>query len=517
MKAIHLIGFVVRCRRLWIAAVVAGIGGRAVAANQTADLSPVIVGGAAPIGMQIQAPQAFPGATLPTLHSFVDAIFESPADGHGLWVVMGGMTNGLHDLSDAGFDPAAHNRSVYVIDPVGLQVWGRSLDDLSSGLSAAQVESITTTNAQSTQIGSRLYVAGGYGFSPGLGQYHTYDTLSAFDLGAVVDWVRDGTGSLAAGMRQIRDPLVQVTGGDMSTTPNGKTHLVFGQDYPDSYNMRQEGIYTKQVRTFEIVDDGTTLAITNAVAHPASDDYRRRDLNVVPTITSGTGGPVAGLQALSGVFTPSFGVWTVPVSIDADGNATQPDPAAPTTFKQGMNGYHSAVLSLYSANDDTMHQLLLGGISYQYYDAATGLVMDDAQIPFISSVTDVVTTPDGVMSQHLLDVAFPAILAPSNGEPYLLGANATFFPADGITTYANGVIDLDALTGPTLVGWVFGGIAADAPNHGVTVGSNAMFPVIITPVPEPSAAFLLAAVACGGVAFIRPMARRRLRRPSSRS
>ena len=45
---------------------------------------------------------------------------------------------------------------------------------------------------------------------------------------------------------------------------DGRTHIVFGQDFSGNYNPNKNGTYTNQVRSFDIVDDGTTLSITNA-------------------------------------------------------------------------------------------------------------------------------------------------------------------------------------------------------------------------------------------------------------
>jgi hypothetical protein len=462
--------------------------------NQTATLSPVVVGDSLPFSMQIQDPLAFATSTPPSLHSFARGSYFEPAVGHSQWLMIGGMTNGLHSLGGSGFDPASHNETVCVIDPLTQQVWGRSLNDASSGLSTAQVASLRTTNAQYTQKGNRLYIAGGYGWfiEPQFGDtvYQTFDNLTAIDLPGLMSWVKTGAGSASSSIRQISDPIVQVTGGEMLTTSNGKTHLVFGQNYEAAYEPRLNGVYTQQVRTFNIVDDGVNLSLGSATYGAVNSDYRRRDLNVVPSIRKENGQTVEKMTALSGVFTTSFGAWTVPVNIDDNGNASEPDATNTATFKQGMNGYRCASINLYSAVSNTSHTLLLGGISYQYVDPTDGQIKGDAQLPFISSCTDIVTDGNGNVTQHLLPGGFPAIVSPNTGQPLLLGAETEFFLRDGIPAYANGVIDLDALTGPTLIGWLFGGIAAEQPNGGPTFGSNAVFPVVISPnlIPEPNAA-----------------------------
>lgn len=477
----------------------------AAGANQTPTVSPVSIGSTLPFTTTIQPSVDFPGYTLPTLHSFAKATHA--VDGHNQWLLVGGMSNGMHSMGGAGFDPSFHNESIHVIDPVTKQHWSRSL--VGSGLTEMEVASLAATNAQSTQIGSRLYIAGGYGryIEPTFGDlyYTTFDRLSAIDIPGIMNWVKTGAGNASDHIRQISDPVFRVTGGDLHTTANGRSHLVFGQDYPEAYEPRLNGIYTHQVRTFNITDDGTSLGVSDVVLHPAQNDYRRRDLNVVPIMDNVNGQLVEKVQALSGVFTTSFGAWTVPVTIDDQGNATQPNPNDPSTFKQGMNGYRCATIGLYSETRDEMHTLLLGGISYQFYNPVTGQIESDVNLPFTSDATDIMIDADGNMTQHILPGTFPDIIWPVNGEPFLLGAETRFFLADGIDTYANGVIKLDELTGPTVVGYLYGGIAAVQPNGGPTFGSNLLFPVVISPnVPEPTSALLVA-----GFAFLTGQSRTR--------
>lgn len=483
--------------KLHLAALLALACSAAHAANQTATLSPVVVGGPLDFSTTIGQQLDF-GATLPSLHSFSKATFTDPVSGRPQWLLLGGMTNGLHELSGAtGFEPAFHNRSIWVVDPASRQAWSRTLVNGASGLTSQQVETIATTNAQHTQQGQRLYVAGGYGFLSGSQQYETISTLTAVDLPGLAQWAKGGAGTAAQHLRQISDPLFQVTGGELATTANGKSHLVFGQNYPANYDPRLNGEYTRSVRTFRIVDDGTEngLAVADVVTRQPRAEFRRRDLNVVPTVDVVNGVPVEGLRALAGVFTPSFGQWTVPVDIDSDGNATQRgNPAAADTFKQGMNGYRSGTVGLYSAASDKMHTLLLGGIGYQFFDPATGLVTDDPNLPFASDSTVVTTDALGRMTQHLLPTDYPDVISTATGQPLLLGTETEFFLADGVPTYANGVIKLDELSGTTLVGYLFGGIAAEQPNFGSTHASNAVFPVYVT-VPEPGAALTMIAFA----------------------
>jgi len=464
------------------------------AEHQTNTLTPVQLDSSLPYQVELR-PYDFGQASLPTLHSY------AAGEHDGKWVLIAGRTNGLHSFesnSVNNFPPEFQNRDVWVIDPVSKQSWSRSLLSPSASLTTDQVNSLTPANNQFYQQGDQLYMTGGYGLytelPDGTSVNSTFDTLSAIDLPGLVDWVVDGTGSAAENIRQLSDPIFSVTGGAMYEMA-GRTHLVFGQDFQGNYHPGKNGTYTKQVRSFDIVDDGTTLAIANESATPQVEAYRRRDLNIFPVLQpDGLGSTEEGLAVLSGVFTETFGAWTVPVEIDANGTPTMADPNNPATFKQGMNGYHSAKLGLYSESAGEMHELLFGGISLQYYDALTDQIETDDFLPFINDVTSVVIDSAGNYSQHRIG-EFPNI-TDLDGNRLRFGANAEFFPATNIDTFTNEVIKLDALTSETTLGYIFGGIATNGPHtRGVpdvlSVGSNTIFEVILTPVPEPSTALLL--------------------------
>ncbi len=449
------------------------------AQHQTALFSPVLVNSALPYQLQLQE-TTFGSAVLPTLHSFSAAIHE------GKWVLIAGRTNGLHDFTNVpanNFPVQYQNRDVWVIDPVTHQSWSRSLEDVSSGLNANQIASLTPTNQQFMHIGDRLYITGGYGV-PGSGAgFTTFDTLTAIDLDGIVDWVVNGTGQAVDHIRQLSDPMFKITGGAMYEI-NGRTHLIFGQDFIGGYIPGKNGEYSEQVRSFDIVDNGVTLSVANATSTPKVPAYRRRDLNVYPVLKPASGGGVEeGLTVLSGVFTLDNGVWTVPVEIDDTGIPTMADPLAAGTFKQAMNQYHSAKLGLYSTTQGAMHELLLGGITLKTYDEGTGTFMQDDNMPFTSQVTSVVVDASGNYSQHFLG-AFPE-LYDTQSNLLNFGANAEFFLAPNIATYGNGVINLDLLHGETVVGYAFGGIVSNAPHVRGVVGamssaSNRVFEVVIT-------------------------------------
>jgi hypothetical protein len=502
-----------------VAAITIGglLSARAARAHQTSDVTPIELNSALPYRISLQE-YDFGSDPLPTLHSYNAAHYD------GKWIVFAGRTNGLHGFENVGtlnFPPQFQNKEVWVIDPVAKQSWRRELDGPLGGLTAAEVRTLTPTNTQFVQRGDYLYVTGGYGSTNDAGTVNgTFDKLSAVNLPGIIDWVVNGNGTAKQHIRQITNSMFRVTGGAMYEI-DGRAHLVFGQNFVGNYTPNTNGDYTNQVRSFTIVDDGTNLSVANMTASPEVADYRRRDLNVFPVIRPDTGsGLEKELVVLSGVFTPSpdNGAWTVPVEIEPNGlnvNVTMDDPNAPDTFKQGFNGYHSAKLGLFSETSGDMHEILFGGISLQTLDTATQTVVTDDNLPFINDITSVIIDSDGNFSQHWIG-EYPDIHFIENDVDrgrLRFGANAEFFLADGIETYANGVLKLDELTQPTLLGYIFGGLQSNSPHTrgvpgAISAASNRIFAVMYTPVPEPGTAALILIGISGGLIGRRRAGRR---------
>jgi hypothetical protein len=454
-----------------------------IAQHQTDTFSPVNVGSSQPWQVSVRRFE-FGAADKPTLQSFASAMYD------GKWVMLAGRTNGMHGFGQSGsqnFPPASQNKEVWVIDPATKQSWRRSLAT-DTGITPMQLAHLSSTNTEFAQVGDRLYVAGGYASGPQ--GFQTYNFLSSIDLPKLTDWVMNGTGSAAGAIRSINDDAFRVTGGAMYPM-NGRMHVVFGQNFTGGY-PGGSGVYTQQVRSFDIIDDGTNLSIANYSATTPDPNYRRRDLNVFPVIhRNSTGSLDIGVEALSGVFTTTNGAWTVPVYVNDSGQAFMRDPASPEAFKQAMNNYHSAKLGLYSEQADSMHEVLFGGITLHEYDQTSQTFVRDDGMPFTNQITQVNVDGDGNYTQDLIG-EFPVLLD-LQGKRMRFGAGAEFFPADGIPMYDNGVIKLDALSGPTVLGYIYGGIFANAPHTqgvsgAVSGASNEIFEVLYTPVPEPTSA-----------------------------
>ena len=108
---------------------------------------------------------------------------------------------------------------------------------------------------------------------------------------------------------------------------------------------------------------------------------------------------------------------------------------------------------MYDADGNKMHSIFFGGISQYFLDDAGALVQDN-DVPFVSTIGRVTRSADGSMVEQKI------------GElPTLLGASSEFIIHPETPLYAPGVINLNALPEDTaLIGYLIGGIASTQPN-----------------------------------------------------
>ena len=404
-------------------------------------------------------------------------------------MLVGGRTDGLHAFTNnplENFPPSEQNRIVYVIDPARWQVWSRPLSD--SSLTTDQVDALSAVAYEHVQANDVLYIVGGYGYTRSTAQFQTYPMLTAIGLSQLINWVRNPAQfpDLATLIRQTSDETLRVTGGQM-TIIGGRALLIFGQDFEGGYgDPNAVQTYTGQVRSFRIIDNGTSVSVSGIKADPETPDlvnFRRRDYTLALALDGVGASQKSTAVALSGVFTATNGIFTVPVEVERAGHPVQADPTASTTFKQGMNNYDTASLGLYSTSFQQTHTVLFGGITYVYFDAKTGEFVSDSSLPDTNQVTTIVRNADRQYQQYLLGARFPTIIG-STGTMLRFGSEATFFLKQGTPTMANGLVDLDSLLAGAngrrvVVGWIFGGIAAPGANPSETVASDEVFEVAL--------------------------------------
>lgn len=365
----------------------------------------------------------------------------------GKWLIVGGRLDGLHRRQPfASFDIAGHNTQLIVVDPINLKTWTASIVTLPIPIQ----EQLKSTNMEFYQEGNILYVVGGYGYSAREGDHTTFGSLTAINVPAIMDAIINKT-ELSKNMRQINDPLFQVTGGRLSKIYD-TYYLVGGQKFIGRYNpmgpthgpgFLQE--YTNQIRKFKLYDDGVNLTIQHLPGFTDVKNLHRRDYNVVPQIlTNGQ----EGLTAFSGVFQSNVDLpYLNCVQIDSQGYMVNPD------FSQYYNHYHCATVPIYSSLNNEMHTLFFGGIA-QYYDSL-GILVQDNNVPFVKTIAKVTRDSKGLLAEYKLPVEMPS----------LLGAGSEFIPNENLTSFDNGIIKLDDIKNDSsTLGYIYGGISSSAGN-----------------------------------------------------
>lgn len=441
--------------------------------NQTDTLSTVYPENPLPFTLQIDvAPFSLPTG----LQSYASAIYKEK------WILIAGRTNGLHDFSNPinNFPPIYQNTTVFVIDPETGSSISRSLTS-GSDLSQEVIDCLSVTASQSLQDGKTLYVVGGYGINTATGLMETKSTLTAIDLHDLLNWAEGKKSSLKHAIRQVSHPILQVTGGSLFQNSHHDPFLLMvGQNFTGLYQDDSNGAYTQQIRPFWLNDDGKHLSIfplNNTVTLP---DYRRRDLNIVPVLKNNEPAYVI----LGGVFTLTTGVWTVPITVYPDGSSYEQDPNSLSSFKQAMNHYNCPAFGLYSTHTKDMYVVLPGGISFGYFSGGT--FATDSEVPFINQVTTIQIDKHDNYTQYLMNAEYPTIASTGSnpGNTLLFGAEAVFFPKENLHLFKNGVIQLDKIKKPKVIGYIAGGIMSTLANTNVATDSTSspyVFTVTLIP------------------------------------
>jgi len=311
--------------------------------------------------------------------------------------------------------------------------------------------------------------------------FTTYDTLTTMNIKGMIRAVMSG-GNVARGsaIRQISDPRLQVTGGDLGAL-GARTYLVFGQDFQGGYSIPINPaatptftqIYSAEVRSFRIVATRKSLAIRGYQTLRDSTNFRRRDGNMGTVITrSGQ----LGLTYYGGVFSPgnNFTSYQAPVIIGSNDKVR-----VNASYQQYFDQYTTANIPLYNAKSRAMISIFLGGIST--YDYSTGQLVETppggAGPPWVDDVSSLLQDKNGTGKEY--------IMAPIPGTSEYYGAYSSFFASPFVPAYSNGVIKLNKLKRPTVLGYIYGGIVSTAPQtantEAQTGASNQVFQVTLTP------------------------------------
>jgi len=448
-----------------------------------------------------------PIAAMPALHSM------ALAEHDGKLILLAGRTNGMHGFpggrsTTAGpsFPVTSANENVYVIDLAAGTLLGSASV---KGLGDALWPQLASTNTQYITMDKWMILAGGYGVTADASTFVTFGRITAIDMDALIATVTGG-GVLDAAFAQqniasVEATFAAITGGSLEQIGDNYG-LVLGHQYDGQYTVGGGGVnqvYSNAIRMFSMtVDDSAATPVltatmiginpSDALNQPPDSTYHRRDLTVAPAIMPG-GQAVIGVYG--GVFKGgNFEGYVTPMYASSD-------PSCPavvnfvedTTATQWLSQYHCALIQAYATGTSSMYSTFFGGISQYYWDAATSSLKRDPidlangidGLPFIDSISTLKRDGTGTQQYLLQGLTFPpAASAPVCGsEPAkFLGGETDFILADGIPTLAGGVIDLDKITSPTMIGYLVGGMASTKPYPGnATCASNKVYKVTLDP------------------------------------
>lgn len=410
-----------------------------------------IANGEAPFTIELEA-MNIPGA--PGIHSYVYGKYENK------WLFLAGRTNGLHGMTPAtAFPRPFANKMIYVVDHITNQVWSKNIFN---DLTITQADPLRSTNLQGIQVGTKLYICGGYGLDSALGNFVTFPVFTVIDVPGIMNAVVNNT-SIAPYIKQVTDSRIQVAGSDLEFM-NGFFYLVGGNKFTGIYMpppMQSNQQYSNSYKKFKITETGSNISITDYTEYIDTVNLHRRDLNVAPAVK-----PDGSFYTIiyGGVFKYEADLpFENPVYIDANGYTVD------MTFTQKMSQYHTARLSMFDSVSGKMFTTLFGGISLNDYD--NGNFIRDTLVPFIDDITLITRNANGTTEEKVLPVKLPG----------LLGSNAEIITLENIPKYENNVLKFKSLTGRTLVGHFYGGIRATLPNMGPSTANDVIYKVYVTP------------------------------------
>lgn len=394
----------------------------------------------------------------PALQSFCIAVQN------GLWLVVGGRTNGFHGTAGSGstFPSSESNKFIWVIDPVNNKSWKGNIP------TALQYQ-LSSTNIAFYQDGNTLYCIGGYGAGcANDGCYQTFGQITAIDVQRTIAGVQNGF-ALNNYITTTQDSRMAVTGGYLVKL-NDWFHLVMGQNYTGKYSGAVTGKYTEQIARFKIGTSGGNpvvnnyTTITTGEQYNGANQFHRRDYPSVTMVMPANRN--VGVGVFAGVFNNQGGPFVNPVYFEDMGFNTL--ARVDTSFKQRFCMYDCAAISCYNSATTEAYISFIGGITDWYIDDSGNEVPGNASnfMPWFNRVSTIVRTANTTKEYPQKNTTLPGYI----------GANAAFIiaPNTPVMSKTTDVIDYARLgSGNTLIGWMYGGIEATAPQSSGLNPTNA--------------------------------------------
>jgi len=376
----------------------------------------------------------------PAIHSCAFASYNNK------WIFIGGRKDGMHLMqTNQSFPVYGRNDSIYIVDPIANTYQAVT----AKSLPGYTYESICSSNMQYYQDGNFLYMIGGYGSEDSSAQWITFPTLTSINLDSLLNAIAIGS-SISGSFRLLLDSSMAVTGGELGKIDT-TYFLVCGQQFDGRYaDPPAAGLftqrYTHDVRKFSIHDDGINLSIQNYVVAKDTDVYHRRDFNLVEQIFPNF---EYGYTLFGGVFQKGINQpFLTPIDISQTSIQHQ------LSFNENLNQYTTATMPVYDSLHNHMHTIFFGGISLYRWDTVANMMVQDTTVPFVNTISKVTRDSVGNLFESRINENMPSFK----------GTNAIFIPDPSVMSYDGKIINLNALTGNTRVGFIAGGIHADQPN-----------------------------------------------------
>ncbi len=474
----------------------------------------------------------------PGAHSFAAGVYGDRL------VVVGGRTNGLHNfpedhLEEDAFPKEYANDHIYVLNLTTGVAHKKSINGLPRNI-AIQFRS---TNTQYTTDGPWFYIVGGYGENPDSDAQGliTLPYISVIDIQALIERV-EGAGELDQAFADANIAQISAVDAPDLVTPGqtvkkqiritgGELHklgdyflLVFGHTFDGNYTRNGasfQQVYANVVHALKLKParlngmlqlKGVLQGIypdPNVIdpnQQPPDYAYHRRDLTVAPAKQLTPSGAVSVITAYGGAFKNDIEGFVTPIYIGTSKEAgnliyTLSEDKNATQF---LSQYTCPAIPLFSESNNEMYTVFFGGISSFYWK--NGALHSDPVdlpngidgLPFINSVSSLKVTLNGEALQTSQYLHSTLLFPPADAQPTrgaaasLLGANTYFVPNPALAR-DDGVILLDALKGPTDLGWLVGGIASTTPyrQENSTFASDKVYKVTLNPnAPDPNAILL---------------------------
>ena len=387
-------------------------------------------------------------------------------DQQGRWLLVGGRKDGLHKRRPfEAFLSSGNNDSIFVVDPQSKKVSGASLNSLPTAVK----EQLQSTNMQHEQVGSILYLSGGYAYSPTAADHITFDRLTVLNVDSITQRISAGQ-PFDSFVGSVQDTIMRVTGGVMRYQ-DSTFFIIGGQYFEGRYNPMgpQNGpgfkqVYNEGIRRFKVTLNGMIPVVSDYSFTADKDNLHRRDYNVLPQVFPNG---ERGFTAFSGVFQITADLpWLTSVDITTTSHNHRSD------FSQYLSHYHCATLPIYDSQYNSMQTIFFGGIS-QFKVGTDGNLIEDQNVPFVKTISKVTRYSDNSMKESYFNEIMPGFL----------GSGAEFIPAGNY--FKEGILDLSKLPmSSTLVGYIVGGIQSFVENDffsnsPTSIASNKVFEVYV--------------------------------------